>query len=176
MKRNFVMKNTSLVFGAVLILMAALVLAGCGGEDPKKLAKETYDLGLQAMSAAFDSSKAADLEKKSAEIQKKVEKLSAANRVIYEQELARLTGNALDDLFESSGSSLNTDTEDLEKTFNDALKEASDAMDLAGDALKSIDTDAAKKALKDSKEATDAAKKALEESKKANDALKSLGY
>ncbi|MDR0670061.1 MAG: hypothetical protein LBF95_08260 [Treponema sp.] len=96
-----VRKNVSR--GYVFILLTVLVLTGCGGNDPKALAKETYDIGLQALNVLFNPEKAAELEKKALEIEAKVEKLSAKDRAIYDEELARLAEENLGDLFNAAG-------------------------------------------------------------------------
>jgi hypothetical protein len=94
--------------GTVFVLAAlVLALAGCGGGNPKALAKQTYDIGLQALGAMFDPAKAAELEKKVEDIEKKVVKLSPADRVIYDEELVRLgeeaAAAALGGLFKAAG-------------------------------------------------------------------------
>jgi len=131
MKKNFLMKNTVPVFGAALILMAALVLAGCGGDNPKKLAKETYDLSLQAVGALLNPSKAADLKKKAETIEKKVAKLSDQDKAIYNEELVRLGGSGLGGLFNAANGLKNAaDNIDVDKALKDADKAAKDAQQL----------------------------------------------
>jgi hypothetical protein len=79
------MANRKLWIAALII---ALVLAGCK-ENPKTLAKQTYDLTRQALSNPL---KAVGGLVKAANIGRKVNKLSAADRKIYNEELARLFG------------------------------------------------------------------------------------
>jgi hypothetical protein len=128
------MTRKKVVRGAVFVLMAALVLAlaGCGGGNPKTLAKQTYDIGLQAVGAMFDPAKAAELEKKVEDIEKKVAKLSPADRTIYEAELTRLgeeAAKAMADLYKSAEDALKASG----ALSDDALKAANDAANLLKD-------------------------------------------
>jgi len=81
-------KNRFFVFG-LIVLILALVLAGCSKADPKALAKQTYDLIVEAMTNPL---KAVTGMIKAGSIGKKVSKLSPADKQIYNDELARLTG------------------------------------------------------------------------------------
>jgi len=74
----------------VLVIVLALVLAGCSRADPKDLAKQTYDITVEIMANPL---KAAGSLVKAASIGKKVSKLSPADRQIYDDELVRLTGS-----------------------------------------------------------------------------------
>jgi len=74
----------------ITALIIALVLAGCK-ENPKNLAKQTYDLTQQVLTNPL---KAVSGVVKAANIGRKVNKLSAANRKIYNEELVRLFGQA----------------------------------------------------------------------------------
>jgi hypothetical protein len=85
-KELFMKKNRFFVFSLALIF--ALVLAGCK-DNPKALAKETYDLTQDVMSNPL---KMVGGMVKLANIKKKVDKLSPADKQIYSEELARLTG------------------------------------------------------------------------------------
>jgi hypothetical protein len=159
------MTKKRIVRGAVFVLLAALVLAlaGCGGGNPKALAKQTYDIGQQALGALFNPAKAAELEKKAADIEKKVAKLSPEDRVIYDEELVRLAGEALGGLFKAAGSALqNVDT-----------KAATDAVNAAGNLL-----DAASKLSGDTstEDALKQANNAVDTAKQAADALKAFGF
>jgi len=77
--------------------MIVFSLVGCGGSssDPKSLAKEALDLTKDAMAAILNPSKASSVQKKWEAHYDKVEKLSDADKEIYEAELLRLAGNAL---------------------------------------------------------------------------------
>ena len=79
-------KNRFYVF-SIIALILALVLAGCG-DNPKALAKQTYKLTQDVLSNPL---KAVGGLVKAANIKKKVDKLSAADRQIYNEELARLS-------------------------------------------------------------------------------------
>ncbi|GHV77412.1 hypothetical protein AGMMS49942_22330 [Spirochaetia bacterium] len=131
-----------------------LILVGCGGGNPKTLAKQTYDIGQQALGAMFNPAKAAELTKKAEDIEKKVAKLSEKDRAIYDEELARLAGNALGGLFKAATDAAGG-TEDL-------LKAASNAAD-------ALDTEAVKDAAKAASDAADAVNNAA-------NALKSFGF
>jgi len=80
-------KNRFFVFGLIALIFA-LVLAGCG-DNPKALAKQTYDLTQDVLSNPL---KAVGGMVKASNIKKKVDKLSAADKQIYNEELARLFG------------------------------------------------------------------------------------
>jgi hypothetical protein len=82
-------KNRFFVF-VLMALILALALAGCRKADPKALAKETYDLIVGAMANPL---KAVGSIAKAASLGKKVSKLSDADKQIYNDELARLTGS-----------------------------------------------------------------------------------
>jgi hypothetical protein len=130
-QRSFSMNKNKIFLLGVLAL--GLVLAGCGGSNPKSLAKQTYDIGLQAVGAMFDPAKAAELEKKVEDIEKKVAKLSGKDRAIYDEELARLgedAAEALGGLFKAAT--------DAAGSTQGVLQEAADAADSAAEALRSL--------------------------------------
>jgi predicted small secreted protein len=88
------MKNTRVLRIAGIIALLAVTgfsMAACGGNDPKSLAKQAYDLTKQALTVGTDLQKAADLAQKSLELTKKVEQLSGEDEEIYAAEYARLT-------------------------------------------------------------------------------------
>jgi len=89
--------------GALIIVMTAFLLIGCGGNDPRALAKQTYDLSIEALGALFNPSKTAEIEKKMTDIEKKVAKLSVSNQRIYQTELQRLSATSLGGLFGAAG-------------------------------------------------------------------------
>jgi hypothetical protein len=80
-------ENRFFVFGLITLIFA-LVLAGCG-DNPKALAKQTYKLTQDVLSNPL---KAVGGLVKASNIKKKVDKLSPANKQIYNEELARLLG------------------------------------------------------------------------------------
>jgi len=80
-------KNRFFVFGLISLIFA-LTLAGCK-ENPKALAKQTYDLTQDVLANPL---KMVGGLVKAANIKKKVDKLSPADKQIYNEELARLTG------------------------------------------------------------------------------------
>jgi hypothetical protein len=81
-----------------LLPICFLILVGCGGANPKDLAKQSYEISRQVLAAAFDSKETEKLAGKAAAIEQKVAKLSASDKAIYAKELARLAGNDLDEL------------------------------------------------------------------------------
>ena len=101
------MKIRKSVFFMLSALLLAAGMAGCGKENPKSLARETYNLSIEALGAIFNPAKTAELEKKAEEIAKKVEKLSESDKVIYNSELERLTGQIFGGLL-NLGNDLNT--------------------------------------------------------------------
>jgi len=124
--------------GIIMVIMV-ITLAGCGGGNPKALAKQTYDLTMEAMGALFNPSKTAELEKKGTDLAKKVDKLSASDKKIYEEELERLMMASLGGLFGAAGSLFNSagslletvDTEDVQSSLN-AAQSALDALKALG--------------------------------------------
>ena len=148
-QRSFRMKkNRFYFFGMVaLVLLFALVLASCGA-DPKELAQQTYDLSQEALGVFFNPQKATELQKKAADIEKKVAKLSSRDRRTYDAELARLSGQGLGGLINAASNILNA-TSDLlnnnsvqgtQGTQNspdtqDALNTAGQALDMAQRAI-----------------------------------------
>jgi hypothetical protein len=95
----------NVLFAGMLALGLVFVMIGCGA-NPKGLAKESYDLGMKTLGALFDEAKQAELEKEAEKIAAKVEKLSEADKKSYEEELARLSGEALGGLFNLGGEAL----------------------------------------------------------------------
>ncbi|GHV11731.1 hypothetical protein FACS189491_03490 [Spirochaetia bacterium] len=91
------------MFGVVLTF--GLVLAGCGGGgNSKALAKQSYDLAGEEWRRDFSQENAAELDKKAADIDAKLMKLSEKDREKYDAELARLMDEArkkIDDFFTS---------------------------------------------------------------------------
>jgi hypothetical protein len=138
--KEFCMKKSIWKPAGIIALVAVigLCLAGCGGGNPKALAKQTYDIGQQVLGALFNPAKAAKLEKKAAGIEKKVAKLSEKNKAVYNEELARLSGKGLGGLFKAAGDALNNvDAEDAQKAL-DTAQDAVDTAKKAADALKSF--------------------------------------
>ena len=86
-------KNRFFVFGFIALIFA-LALTGCK-PNPKALAKQTYDLTQDALTNPL---KMVGSLVKAANIGKKVSKLSRADKQIYTEELARLTGQGVGDL------------------------------------------------------------------------------
>ena len=111
----------------VLILFFVLILASCGA-NPKALAKESYDLSLQALGALFNEKKAAELEKKMAGIEKKVANLSESDKKIYNDELARLTGAGLGGLFDAASKLQDAASSQDAKKAVDSAKKAADLL------------------------------------------------
>jgi hypothetical protein len=86
-------KNKFFVATAVL-LAVSMALVSCGGNGPKPLAKQTYQLMLDTAKAGEDVKKAADLAAKALKLQEKIDNLSKANTAAYQEELARLMAGA----------------------------------------------------------------------------------
>lgn len=84
------MKNIVKWLGIIALITVIVFAVGCSGSNPKALAKQTYDLQKQVLSAGTDLQKAASLAAKSAAITDKVDKLSSEDQQIYTVELARL--------------------------------------------------------------------------------------
>ena len=119
------MKNLCKSFGIITVaVIVVFSLLSCGGNDPKALAKQSFDLLMQSLEAIGNAKKTEELNKKAEKIEAKVAKLSAADRKIYEDELARLTGSAarsvLDNLMiEDSDDALNEAVKILDNLFNE---------------------------------------------------------
>ena len=75
----------------VVMLLASLVVVGCGKADPKALAKEMVDI-LMAGQDLNENDEAASqkLMDKLAKLEKKGQGLSEADQAIFQQELERL--------------------------------------------------------------------------------------
>jgi len=157
------MKNNKLYLLGItaLVLIFSMAFLSCGA-DPKKLAQETYDLGQQALGALFNPGRAAELAKKSADIEKKVAKLSDSDRAIYYEELARLTGQGLGGLLDSSMNLLGGSLDMLEAA-GQALDATSSLMEAAED-------------LSGLTGATPDVQEALDAAQQATDLLRSLGF
>jgi hypothetical protein len=133
------MKNLNKMLGIITIgVVIAMTVVGCGGGNPKALAKQTYDLGMQALGAMLDPSKAAELEKKATDIEKKVAKLSEADQAVYYAELTQLSGAGLGSLFEAAGSALDSVNTETVQDALDAGQKAVDAAQKTNDALKAL--------------------------------------
>ena len=116
------MKNYFKMLGIIAIAaVIGFLMVSCGSDDPKALAKQSYDLAMQAVGAIFNPSEAANIAKKTVSLEEKVAKLSASDKAIYDQELARLAGNTF-------GGLLNTGS-DLLNSSQDALNAAQKALD-----------------------------------------------
>jgi len=134
-----------------IIALAAVIgfsMAACGGsKSPEALAQETFDLSKQALGAALNPKKAAELAKKSTDIQARLAKMSEDEQQRYAKELARLTNNAAGDLFNSAGGLLDA----ASNLSNDAyLQNAQNALDSAQQTL-----DSAQQTLDTAQQATD---------------------
>jgi hypothetical protein len=91
------MKKLMQVVLVVMIAMSLLGLAGCGkAGDPKSLAKQAFELSQKSMETILkgEAGAAEKLAKDSEAIQKKVEALSDADKKIFQEELAKLMGDA----------------------------------------------------------------------------------
>ena len=84
---------------AALLLVSALVMAGCGA-DPNDLAKQTYDLYQESIEAVDNPLKLPGVMLKAASLGRKVNNLSERDRQIFDEELVRLGGVGLDGLFD----------------------------------------------------------------------------
>lgn len=85
------MKNKKWLSVFVILLISAFVLASCGGNDPKALAKQTLDLTVQLVS---NPEKSDGIQPKLDAITGKVEKMSKLKQMTYAVELAQLTLNS----------------------------------------------------------------------------------
>jgi len=180
--------------GGIFILLAVIVaLASCGGSNPKALAKQTYDLGIQAIEAAFDSEKTAEINKKSQALEAKINALSASDRAKYDRELALLSLRGLGNIMKSAGGKINEAagliTDEAVKALDlsqDQYNEINEAAGIlsneAAKALGGVSQEALNEARAQIKEglASDEFKDAMKESsdalKAAADALKGLGF
>ena len=182
-----------------IIVLAAVILitmAACGSENPKALAKQSYDLSKQVLGAVLNPQKTAELEKKTAAIEAKVAKLSEKDKQIYYDELERLSGNGWGDLFNSSGGLFDSDSKmsddidlgDVQKALGGAKGAVDSALKMSGgdmqkalgeakgavDSALKMSGDDVQKALGDAKGAVDSALKSAENAdvQKALDAAK----
>jgi len=126
-----VCKFSALIAVAVIFSFA---LTGCAKkDDPKTLAKETYDLTKEMISAADDDSKMKKLSKKASKINAKVEMFSSADKITYHMELARLmasdASNYIQDLTGAASSLLKSeDVADMINSFSSLLGNSQEAI------------------------------------------------
>ena len=90
---NKLIPLTNFIFTGLVIFILILVIAiaAGGGANPKALAKQSFELAMQSSSTS-NSQKLKALEKK-------VGKLSAKNKAIYERELTRLAVSMFGSMF-----------------------------------------------------------------------------
>jgi hypothetical protein len=150
-------KNKLLLGMLTLCLTLSVLIAGCTGSDPKVLAKQSYELGKQAMASLLEPQKYAGLMKKAAEIKTKVSKLSASDKAIYRAELLRLAGDDADEILKAAGDITESAVETAGKALDAAGQAAGKALDAAS---KLADDPAVKEA---QQKLQDAAKKAAGE-------------
>jgi len=107
------MKFTKLAVLCV-VLVAVIAVASCGGkkDDPKSLAKQTFDLTMQL---EREPGKAQEIQGKMDVIEEKVSKLSFTKQLSYAAELLRLSSEAIKDAYASP-------------EVQDAVRAASDAL------------------------------------------------
>jgi hypothetical protein len=118
-------KNKFFVATAVL-LAVSMALVSCGGNGPKPLAKQTYQLMLDTAKVGDDVKKAAAIAAKGLKLKEKVDNLSKADTAIYEEELVRLMSGA-------SASSGAVTTGSDGKKYVTAQKDADFKYDLTAD-------------------------------------------
>jgi len=84
--------NKKIVVICVLALLASFTLVGCG-DSPKSLAKEamSHTQVMRKAVEARDEKKVEALMVKSAELNKKIEKLSEKEMLVYIEEIKRLS-------------------------------------------------------------------------------------
>jgi len=126
--------------GCIALAVIGFSMASCGA-NPKGLAKQRYDLRLEAVGSALNPAKAADATKKVVDVEKKAAKLSAADKIVYEQELARLTGQGVNSLLDAASGLDDTSIEETLDTAGKLLDTAGKALDTAkqaNDLLNSI--------------------------------------
>jgi len=90
------MKNTLKLIGIIaLVTVIGFSMIACGGGDPKSLAKQSAELALEAFSMMGEAPGSAKYEaymKKSEALAKKIEKLSEADKKIFEEEFSKQLG------------------------------------------------------------------------------------
>ena len=87
------MKGKRIFFAiSAILLVLSIVLVSCGGSDPKSLAKQVYDLTqkVQAASEQQDWDAIVKLGTEEEGLKAKVDKLSDADRAVFEEELSKL--------------------------------------------------------------------------------------
>ena len=122
------MKKRKIFVLAAILLALTLIAAGCAKEDPKALAKQYYDLSLEAISLGnlISSSKQAEWETKLKAIDDKVSKLSEEDKKIYNEELIKLGINDLGNVLGGVGDFLESAVEGV----GDLLESAKGLLDL----------------------------------------------
>jgi len=122
------MKKRKIFVLAAILLALTLIAAGCAKEDPKDLAKQYYDLSLEAISLGnlISSSKQTERETKLKVLEEKISKLSEEDKKIYTDELIKLGINDLGNVFEGVGDFLESAVEGV----GDLLESAKGLLDL----------------------------------------------
>jgi hypothetical protein len=104
-----------LIAAIAFATIIAFVLVGCGkAEDPKALAKQMHDITQYLIAADWDSEWTAEQKKTLENLEAKVKKLSPADEIAYQLELARLAASeagSLNDMFDPAGSSTQDDSD-----------------------------------------------------------------
>jgi hypothetical protein len=103
-------------FIVLTVLVTGFLVVSCGGNGPKDLAKQTYQLEQDILKAGNNVAKAASLAVKAAQVAEKVQKLSQAEALVYLQELTRLKSGG------SSSSSNQTKTSNTNMASNSGIQ------------------------------------------------------
>ncbi|GHU06418.1 hypothetical protein FACS1894147_13150 [Spirochaetia bacterium] len=92
MKKNRMMKG---LLAAIVAASLVIGMAGCGGgNNPKSLAKEAYEMQQKIIAVSSEPDKVAALmEDWTKKIEAKEKKLSEEEKEIYLEEFKRLSGN-----------------------------------------------------------------------------------
>jgi hypothetical protein len=114
------------IFVAAVVLAMSMALASCGGNGPKPLARQTYRLMQETEKVGDDMKKMASLAARALKLEKKVDNLSEAKTVIYEEELLRLMSGG-------SASSGSSTTSSGGTKYATAQKDADFTYDLTAD-------------------------------------------
>ena len=107
-------KFTALI---VIAAVASFALTGCESADnPKALAKKTYDLSKEILASVTDLSKTERLTKEAAALAGRVDKLSKIDKITFQVELARLAGSDASSLLQ--GMDLTGSLKELQNSLN----------------------------------------------------------
>ncbi|MDR2542576.1 MAG: hypothetical protein LBC80_03900 [Treponema sp.] len=100
-------KTFDVIVTVTIMLVITFSVVGCKREvieDPITLAQQATELTIEAMRSKTDTSRVVDIDRKLGLLERKIDKLSEPDQMIFMSEFLRLTGEVMKVLFQSIGS------------------------------------------------------------------------